>query len=171
MPALSLALALALSAAGPAVLEGGGVAVSLDLEGFRSDLAPGPIRGAYHRLGQFSLDPSSERAQALRRALVVSVLVDEVPPGVDLARLEAHVLAGRSPRPQVHRTGSPAGFWFTGTTLMPKNLGQWHLWFHTLVGDRWVELHFSSVGPAKGDTAGLERLALEIVRSLRVTRR
>jgi hypothetical protein len=102
---------------------------------------------------------------------VVSALVDAVPPGVDLARLRAHVLADRSPPPVVTELSSPAGFWFTGTTLIEKGLGQWHLWFHTLAGDRWVELHFSSVGPAKGDTAALERLALEVVRSLKVVRR
>jgi hypothetical protein len=167
-PLAALALALA---AGPTVLEGGGVEARLDLAGFRQDLGPGPIRGAYERLGQWSLDPASERGRAVGRALVVSALVDAVPPGVDLAQLRAHVLADRSPPPQVKELASPKGFWFTGTTLIEKGYAQWHLWFHTLAGDRWVELHFSSVGPAKADTAALERVSLQIVRSLEVVRR
>ena len=164
------ALTLAVASA-PTSLEGGGVRVAVDLQGFQRDLAGGPIRGAYYRLGQFSLDPKSGRAKGVGRSLVVSVLVDEVPAGVDLARLRAHVLAEHDPKPKVTELSSPEGFWFTTTTLLPKNLEQWHLYFHTLAGERWVELHFSSVGLAKADTTGVKRLALEVVRSLRVTRR
>ena len=170
MPSLLPLASAVLLAASPAILEGGGVRATLDLDGYARDLGPGPIRGAHFRLGQFRLAPKSARAKALGRSLVVSVLVDQVPPGVDLARLRARVLASRDPKPQVTEVASPPGFWFTGTTLMPKNLEQWHLWFHTLAGDRWVELHFSSVGAAAADTAPLERAALEVVRSLRVAR-
>jgi hypothetical protein len=173
MPTLLLALALTRFAATPTVLEGSGVEVRIDLEGFKRDLGAGPIRDAYYRLGQFSLESASARSRAVGgKPLVMSVLVDDVPPGADLSGLRAHVLRTQNPKPVVTATSSPAGFHFSYRQAIAEGLTQWHFYFHTLNEGKWVELHFSSLGRSPNtDTAGLQKLALELVSSLRITRK
>lgn len=164
MSFLPMALAAALLA-GPTTLEASGVQVTLQLDGFRQDLGAGLLHDAYYRLGQFSI--ASKDAQPL----VVSVLVDDVPAFVDLERLRAHVLRDHDPKPDVVATSSPPGFWFTYRQRVAEGLHQWHLYFHTLHEGKWIELHFSSVSSSpRIDAAPLEKLALEVIRSVRVAR-
>lgn len=169
IPAL-LVLAPSAPAAAPTTLEGNGVAVTLDLDGFKKDLDAGPLRGTYWRLGQFSLEPDG-RARSGGLPLVVSVLVDEVPAGVDLAALRDHVLgsvrerAGGTP-PEV--TATPGGFSFSFREEFAQGLKQWHLYYHTLHGRKWIELHFSSMPGAQRDLTSPQALASKIIGSVRV---
>lgn len=186
---ITLAVA-AIAAAPPATLEGSGVEVKIDLHGFEQDLGAGSLGKTYYRLGQFNLDSASARSRAAGKPLVVSVLVDDVPSGVGMDELRAHVLETTDPKPEVTATSAPPGFYFSYLQPIspqaadPKvrklladagesgELTQWHLYFHTLHEGKWVELHFSSLQRSRGvDVAPLEKIALEVVRSLRVTRK
>jgi hypothetical protein len=172
MQSLLIAVAAVTVAATPTALEGGGVEVTVDLDGFKQDLGAGPMGKTYYRLGQFSLESASARSRAVRKPLVMSVLVDDVPPGVGMNDLRAHVLETQNPKPEVTATSAPPGFYFSYRQTIAEGFTQWHLYFHTLHEGKWVELHFSSLGRSpKTDTAGLEKLALEVVRSLHIVRK
>lgn len=163
VPAL---LAASPAAAATTTLRGGGVALSLDLEGFRKDLDAGPLRGTYWRLGQFSLEPG-ERSGGL--PLVVSVLVDEVPEGVGLAELREHVLASDRKRTGGAEVAArQGGFTVSFLEEHAPGLAQWHLHYHALHGRKWVELHFSSMTGARKDLSRLRALTSAIVDSVRV---
>jgi hypothetical protein len=155
---------------GATSLEGNGVRVTLALDGFKKDLGYQSFGRTYARLGQFTLDPAVGDSDG--PSLIVSVLVDDAPAGSDLRALKAHVLRGHeADSPQVSPIETPAGFTFMyQRSVLDNRATNWNLYFETLHGGKWVELHFSSTfGPAFVEVESLRRRALTVVRSVRTS--
>jgi hypothetical protein len=190
MPSFVIAVAAATIAASPTTLRANGVQVKIDLDGFEQSRGAGQLGPTYYRLGQFALDSRSGRSRiANGNPLVVSVLLDDVPPGAGMNELRTHVLGKESRAQRVTTTSVPPGFYYTYLQTISNDAGgaigkmmaeaeragylaQWNLYFHTLHEGKWVELHFSSLQRTRNIDAGpLEAIALEVVRSLRVARK
>jgi hypothetical protein len=155
---------------GATSLEGNGVRVTLALDGFKKDLGYQSFGRTYARLGQFTLDPAVGDSDG--PSLIVSVLVDDARAGSDLRALKAHVLRGHeADSPQVSPIETPAGFTFMyQRSVLDNRATNWNLYFETLHGGKWVELHFSSTfGPAFVEVESLRRRALTVVRSVRTS--
>jgi hypothetical protein len=169
MTSLLVYLAAATLATPLARLEASGVEVALNLDGYRQDIGPGQLGKTYFRLGQYHL---ADQSRAGGKPFFLSVLVDEVPAKVDLKRLREHVLEKLDPKPEVIAVPAPPGFRYSYRQTVTSSIYQWHLYFHTLHERKWVELHFSSVSESpEFDESSLEKLALEVIRSVQVSRK
>jgi len=127
-------------------LRGGGLEVSVDLTGWKQSGGPGVLHESYVRLGTFDTDKAH-----------LSFLVDLVRPGEDLKTLcegTARHHAGGTILEASTFAGKPA-------CLISASPGapQSDLYFEMIVGNRWLEWHYSAAGDGHFIEAG--RKALE----------
>lgn len=151
----------------PARVEGAGLALNLDLGGFRQEGGYQHYHDAYHRLGFYTSESTG---------LILSILVDDLGRRTlrDLEKAAASNAVGSAALVPGGRIASepvaaPAGV----LVSWPGNMGgaakghfQTHWYFETIHRGRWLEFHFSKVFREGEDTSEAHQEVLRIVRSL-----
>ncbi len=150
-------------------VQGAGISLTADLEGFQLKMGEKHFHGAYYQVGYFT----SEAWQ-----LNLSVLVDDLG-GKSLADLEkagkgqsegaAKLLPGGMVRSEP--VEEPKGFLISYPAEFPMKgffMAQWY--FETIHQGKWLELHFSKVVETGKDLGPTHAEVLRIVRSIRPVR-
>jgi len=140
-------------------LRGGGLEVDVDLTGWTQTEGPAVFHGTYVRLGQF-----------VTKFQVLSLLVDQPPPGTDLQGVCEHAVQSYSTRTGLKILEQTTVAGKAACLFMFPDAGQRrNLYVEMLFEDRWLELHYSA--PDVGKSVELGRQALEpVVASLSAKR-
>lgn len=151
------------STAGPWTrIQGAGIEVLMDLNGFQKVEGEKRFHGSYYQLGFF-----------IAKGLNLSLLVDELG-GKSLADLEKAGI-GQSKTSKLAPGGKvrsepidqPKGFLISYPVVFPGEpliMGQWY--FETIYQGKWLELHFSKVLEPGEDIQPAHAEVLRIVRSI-----
>ncbi|NWJ41358.1 MAG: hypothetical protein HXX12_10345 [Geothrix sp.] len=147
-------------------IQGAGISLTADLEGFQQKMGEKHFHGAYYQVGYFT----SEAWQ-----LNLSVLVDDLN-GKSLADLEkagqgqsqgaVKLLPGGKVRSEP--IDEPRGFLISYPSEFPMKgyfMAQWY--FETIHQGKWLELHFSKVLETGKELEPTHAEVLRIVRSIR----
>ena len=143
IPALIAAVAFvsALSAQSTPTLRGGGLEVTVNLEGWKQTLPASILHDNYVRLGAYDFSPQGHLA----------ILVDELPDGITDApglcqKTLAHHRDAKILEPSTF-AGKPGCL-----LVVPAEKGSASLYLEMAVANRWLEWHYSApTGPAFSD--------------------